>query len=468
MDMSVTDRSVRPESDGISAFQIRALVFCGLVGLLDGNDTGIMSIGIPGLASVLHLPPSALGWAVSGSFLGAAIGALAFGSLGDRFGRKRMLVAAVILFGVFTVLTPLAGSLNQLVFLRIMAGIGLGGATPCFITLASEYSPARLRGTIVSLIWASFPLGLLLGGLFSGLVLTRYSWKVIFYIGGALPLLFAVAMMLALPESLDFLIARADRRDEARHIMAQLGYDARAEQAMLEHARTAAKPATVGPATLMRDGRLRATVCLWVILFAAFGTTACMAWVPTILHQHGVTLASAAVASSFLGVGALLGMIIAGRLVDRFGAVRALTGPLLIGAGATAMLGYSTASSVAASVAVGLVGAFVGLGASGAIALVALTYPSATRSTGAGWAMGMARLGQVIMPGLFAVLMGMQWSAEMIFPLLAICSVVAAVAAVLIGRNPQGSSAERNRTLAGSGLSGQSELQQSKMALRNP
>jgi AAHS family 4-hydroxybenzoate transporter-like MFS transporter len=180
MDTWVTDSSVRPEAEGISALQVRALVFCGLVGLLDGNDTGIMSIGIPGLASALHLPPSALGWAVSGSFLGAAIGALAFGSLGDRFGRKRMLVAAAILFGVFTVLTPLASSLDQLVVLRIMAGIGLGGATPCFITLASEYSPARQRGTIVSLIWASFPLGLLLGGLLSGFMLTHYTWEVIF------------------------------------------------------------------------------------------------------------------------------------------------------------------------------------------------------------------------------------------------------------------------------------------------
>jgi AAHS family 4-hydroxybenzoate transporter-like MFS transporter len=464
MDVSVTDGSDRVEAEGISALAIRALVFCGLVGLLDGNDTGIMSIGIPGLASILHLPSSALGWAVSGSFLGAAIGALAFGSLGDRFGRKRMLVAAAILFGVFTVLTPLATSLDQLVVLRIMAGIGLGGATPCFITLSSEYSPARLRGTIVSLIWASFPLGLLLGGLFSGLMLTRYSWEVIFYVGGGVSLLIALAMMIALPESLDFLIARPDRHEEARRIMTQLGYDARAQQAMLDEVKTAAKPAAAGPGTLVREGRLRATLCLWVILFAAFGTTACMSWVPTLLRQHGVNLASAAVASSFLGVGALLGMIIAGRLVDRFGAVRALTGPLLIGAGATAMLGYSVASSVAASIAVGLVGAFVGLGASGAIALVALTYPSAMRSTGAGWAMGMARLGQVIMPGLFAVLMGMQWSAELIFALLAICPVIAAVAA-LVFRSSQASSAEWNRTLAGSSAN---ELQQSKMALRNP
>jgi AAHS family 4-hydroxybenzoate transporter-like MFS transporter len=400
---------------------------------------------------------------VSGSFLGAAIGALAFGSLGDRFGRKRMLVAAATLFGVFTVLTPLATSLDQLVFVRIMAGIGLGGATPCFITLSSEYSPARVRGTIVSLIWASFPLGLLLGGLFSGYMLMHYSWEVIFYVGGGISLLIALAMMIALPESLDFLIARPDRHGEARKIMAQLGCDPRTQQAMLEQVKVAAKPATVGPGTLVREGRLRATICLWVILFAAFGTTACMSWVPTLLRQHGVSLASAAVASSFLGVGALIGMIIAGRLVDRFGAVRALTGPLLIGAGATAMLGYSVSSSVAASIAVGLVGAFVGLGASGAIALVALTYPSAIRSTGAGWAMGLARLGQVIMPGLFAVLMGMQWSVEAIFALLAICPVIAAVAA-LVFRSAQPSSTW-NRASVGSDAS---ELQQSKMALRNP
>src|SRR5262249_11874652 len=188
---------------------------------------------------------------------------------------------------------------------------------------------------------------------------------------------------------------------------------------------------STGLGQLVRDGRLRATLCLWVILFSCFGTTASMSWVPTILHQNGVSLSTAAVASSFLGVGALLGMAVAGRLLDRFGAARALVGPVIVGAAATAMMGVWAGSPGAASGLVALVGAFVGLGASGGIALVALTYPTRMRSTGAGWALGMGRIGQVVVPGLFAWLMASNWNVDTIFLVLGLFPLLGAAAIFL-------------------------------------
>lgn len=438
-DVTIATRSGAADRGRMSGLQLRTILLCGLAGILDGNDTGIMSIAVPSFAATLNLPTSTLGWAISGSFLGAAVGAAVCGSLADRFGRKSTLIASVVLFGLFTILTPFADTLPLLVLFRVLAGIGLGGATPCFVTLAAEYTPTHMRGTVVSLVWASFPLGLLIGGLGNSLLLTRYSWETLFHVGGVVPLAVAGLMVLLLPESVSFLLSRERTRPRGLRILDRIGPD------LAEDIRAAAdvrpKPTAGGAgglATLMRDGRLGPTLCLWLTLFACFGTTASMSWVPAILHKNGVSVATAAVASSALGIGALIGMAGAGRLVDRFGAARALIPPVLLGALATGAIGWWAASPVVAATFVALVGALVGLGASGAIALVALTYPADVRSTGAGWALGMGRVGQVVVPGVFALLMGLQWSTEAIFPLLGLCPLVAAAAVALFARRTAG------------------------------
>lgn len=420
----------------LSGLQIRTLILCALVAVLDGNDTQVMGIGAPSIAAALHVAPSAMGWAISGSWVGAAIGAILLGGLADRFGRKSVLVCAVLVFGVFTLLTPLADTLPMLVAFRVLTGLGLGGATPCFIALASEYTPARLRGSVVSLVWAAFPLGILLGGLLNGFMLTRLPWQYAFYVGGALPIVVALLLLVLLPESIGFLLTRRTGGTRAARIIAAIAPGlAPSQAAAAAGATTMVRDAgnTPSPVDLFRAGRLRATVCLWVLLFTCFGTTASMAWVPTILQQNGVSPAAAAVAASFLGFGALLGMAVAGQLVDRFGPVRALVGPVVLGAAATAAMGIWPSSAQAASVFVALVGALVGVGASGGIALVALVYPTAMRSTGAGWAMGLGRFGQVVVPASFAVLLHQGWSAQGIFAALGIVPLLAAGAALLLG-----------------------------------
>lgn len=416
----------------ISGLQVRTLLLCCLVAVLDGNDTQIMGVGAPYIAAALHVPPSAMGWALSGSWLGAAAGALVFGRVADKFGRKPMLLAAVFLFSVFTSLTPLASTLTELTAYRILTGIGLGGATPCFIALASEYAPARLRGSLVSAVWAAFPLGLLVGGLSNGWMLTKYEWPIIFYVGGVASLLLVVVLAGLLPESLAFLLIRERDSLRTRRILAQVapGYVPTQPVTVPSSASTGGS----GLSQLTASGRLLATLCIWVILFACFGTTASMSWIPTILLQHGVSGPAAAVAVSSLGLGALLGMVVAGRIVDLYGAARGLVVPMIIGAGATAAAGFWPASPTVTAIFVGLVGALVGMGASGGIALTALVYPIEIRSTGAGWGMGLGRLGQFAVPAIFAVMLGAHWATGTIFLLLAILPLIGALAALFVQR----------------------------------
>ena len=142
---------------GLSRFQIAVVLLCGLVAILDGADTTSIAIAASTIAGLLNFPTSAFGLVFAAGTLGAMLGAMTFGPLADRFGRKRLLIVATVLFGVFTFLIAHANSYSTLVLYRFLAGFGLGGATPCFLTLVSEYVPQRVRGTVVSVLWPLFP-----------------------------------------------------------------------------------------------------------------------------------------------------------------------------------------------------------------------------------------------------------------------------------------------------------------------
>jgi AAHS family 4-hydroxybenzoate transporter-like MFS transporter len=149
----------------LSRFQIGVIICCALVSALDGIDTQSIGVAAPSIADGLGIKIADFGPIFSAALLGATIGAATFGPLADRLGRKTLLIIAAILFGVFTILTAFANSVPTLYAFRLLAGLGLGGATPCFIALTSEYAPARLRAALVTVMWSAFPLGAMLGGL---------------------------------------------------------------------------------------------------------------------------------------------------------------------------------------------------------------------------------------------------------------------------------------------------------------
>jgi MFS transporter, AAHS family, 4-hydroxybenzoate transporter len=169
---------------GVSRFQIGVVLLCSLVAILDGADTTSIAIAASAIAGVLNLPMSAFGLVFAAGTLGAMLGAMTFGPLADRFGRKRVLIVATVLFGVFTFLIAQADNYSTLILYRILAGLGLGGATPCFLALVSEYVPRQVRGTLVSVLWAAFPLGIMLGGFVNSYLVAAFGWQMIFYVGG--------------------------------------------------------------------------------------------------------------------------------------------------------------------------------------------------------------------------------------------------------------------------------------------
>jgi AAHS family 4-hydroxybenzoate transporter-like MFS transporter len=414
----------------VGAFQIRAIVLCSLVAFLDGLDTQTIGVAAPIIADGLGLSRASLGPVFSAALLGAMLGALTFGPLGDRFGRKRTLVVATVIFGLLTLATAYASSYESLLAIRFIAGIGLGGATPCFIALASEYAPKRRRAMVTSLIWTAFPLGGTLGAFLSSVIVANFKWQDIFIVGGVLPLIIAVALILWLPESIRFLLAQG--RDAAQvdwiasRIVARLPGNAgitadeeRVEGAPLKH--------------LFSEGRALGTLLLWVPFLTAFGTLAIVVlWAPTLMRDNGIPLSQTALVLGFSGIGVLMGAASAGRLMERFGPTAVLAPALVLGALATAAMGYAAASVMWMSVVLVLVGAFIGMGSSGSLALAAMIYPTAIRSSGIGWAMGMGRFGQVLAPLLTALMIANQCSNAAVFVAIAVAPFIGAIAILLL------------------------------------
>jgi MFS transporter, AAHS family, 4-hydroxybenzoate transporter len=424
------------DAAGLGRFQISIVVLCGLVAILDGADTTSIAIAASTIAGLLNVPMSAFGLVFAAGTLGAMLGAMTFGPLADRFGRKRLLIASTVLFGIFTLLIAHAQSYSALVLYRVIAGLGLGGATPCFLALVSEYVPRQLRGTVVSVLWAAFPLGIMLGGFVNSYLVTAFGWQMIFYVGGVLPLIVAALLTLMLPESLQFLIGRRGATGPAARIVARIAPGAVHQNTILTVERDSLPGVPVK--YLFTEGRALSTVALWVPFFAAFGVlSAVVFFTPALLRSAGGVASAAsngALVNAFHGLGALLGMAVAGQLVDRFGPRRVLSAALLIGAACTAALGPSVSSVSLAATATASVGFFVGIAGSGCIALTAIIYPAEIRATGIGWGIAMGRGGQVVAPLAAGQIIGATGDGSLMLLIMASALVVSIAFVFLLGR----------------------------------
>jgi MFS transporter, AAHS family, 4-hydroxybenzoate transporter len=414
----------------LTRFQIGTIVCCALVSALDGIDTQSIGVAAPFIAEGMGIKIADFGPIFSAALLGATVGAATFGPLADRLGRKTLLIIACVLFGVFTILTALATSVPMLMICRVLAGLGLGGATPCFIALTSEYAPARLRAALVTLMWSAFPLGAMLGGLLNSYLIVQLGWRAIFYIGGVAPLFLALVLFLYLPESIKFLLVRRNDMKGVGRVVARLrSSSVRGDP----HFVLDEKPLPGASIRhLFTEGRAAGTLLLWVPFFMGFGIlTVAVLWTPALLRLNGISPANTAFVVAFNGLGGFIGQSTAGTLIKRFGVLTVLFPAFLLGTAATVGLGYGASSVVLAATFIGLIGVFMGLGTGGAIALAATIYPTPIRSTGVGWGMALGRFGQIIGPLIAGALLGAGWTADRIMIVIAAGGLIAAVFVIL-------------------------------------
>lgn len=422
------------DSRPLARMQYVVIALCVLVVLLDGLDHQAIGLAAPAITQALKIPHAALGTVFSAALAGLAIGAFLLGMVADRIGRKPVLIGTTLCFGVFTLCTATASTLNELLVYRFLTGLGLGGAMPSFISLTSEYAPRRLRATIVSLVWTGVPVGGMVGALLGSWIIPAVGWQSIFVVGGVLPIITGILLFFTLPESLEYLvncdapaerIARAVRRAFPNESIPQGCRFVLTEQ----------RVANDSLRRLFTDGRASGTILLWLSYFATFLVLVTnFAWSPTLLRTVGIEVSQSALAMAVFNAGSVVGTSLAGYLVTRFSAALVLPTVFVGGGVAMSLIGYATPSISAVILLEGLVGLFVGCGSSGLIALTALFYPIKIRSTGIGWAMGLGRLGSFVGPLVVGLLVGLHWEVEVIFVAIGIPVFVAAVASGFIPR----------------------------------
>lgn len=385
-----------------------AILFCCIVAFLDGADTQALAIAAPLIARQLGIGPAFLGWVFSAALLGAALGAIACGTLADRFGAKRMLVLCTAWFGCFQLATARAESWDALLVLRFFAGLGLGGATPSFLALAAAQVAPERRARILGVIWGFFPIGGFVGGFVNGALVQDGRWPMVFVLGGVMPLVTALCLALLVRERGGEASGPGEPSTSTRSLAG----------------------------LLVRDRTLRwRTLLLCCVYVGAFGTLAgIVVWLPTMLVRAGFPPIEGGRILSWHALGALVSMSSAGFLLERLG-------PRLLGVGIgvsavmLALLGAALGSLPTVALLMVLLGITLGLAASGAVALSGSVFPADVRSSGMGWTMGAGRLGQMILPLLMGFGLGAGLTPATILAASAILPALTTVAAVLLAHS---------------------------------
>jgi len=424
----VVDIDAAIDNKPLGAYQFAIICLCAATVVLDGFDNQTIGILAPSIAKDLHVNVAHLGVVFSAGLFGWMIGALSMGQIADRFGRRWAVIISAIFFSLFTLLTTTATTPGNFMVLWFMTGLGLGGAVPNALALAIEFAPRRLEAKVACWVMTGMPTGAILGGILSTFMLPVAGWRPVLYFGGALPLLLSLCLIVWLPESPRFLIAvRADAERVKRIMQRVLGGLDIDGISHFASARAAARGVPVRE--LFTEGRAIGTVLFWV---AFFGNLLILYfvlnWFPAMLHESGMTVSTAVIATTLFSVGGAVGVASEGYLMDTIGRRGLPIAQLVLSALLIGMLARHHTLPWFVWIITAVLGMAV-QGAQGALnALAAAYYPTSVRSTGIGWALGMGRTGAIIGPLLGALMLSRHWSLREIFMAGMIPSTMAAVA----------------------------------------
>jgi MFS transporter, AAHS family, 3-hydroxyphenylpropionic acid transporter len=359
------------------------LVFCVLAALCEGIDLQAAGVAAAGIAAEFKPGPQQMGTFFSASTLGLFFGALIGGQLADGIGRKKTLIGSVALFGLLSFLTQFSWDMVWLSWARLLTGLGLGAALPNLIALVSEGTVGTRRTGTVAMVYAAMPFGGALASLLS-MLLPAASWRVIFAVGGIVPLLLAPFMVFGLQESAAF-----------RGLQTAAGApppDAR-------------MPARGSFLAIFADGRAARTLLLWVSFFLGLLILYLLLnWLPTLLVNDGLTRVHAAIAQIGFNLGGVLAALYMGRQLSREG--RHLTVVTTFIAMPVLLLALAEAPPqlTVITVLVCALGCAVIAGQAFLYSMAPIPYPTAIRGIGVGAAIAMGRIGSIAGPTLGGML----------------------------------------------------------------
>ncbi|WP_342246804.1 MFS transporter [Pseudomonas sp. OTU5201] len=418
----------------LSTYQWRVVLLCFLIVFLDGLDTAAMGFIAPALTQDWGIDRASLGPVMSAALIGMVFGALGSGPLADRFGRKVVLVIAVFVFGLFSLISAFSANLEQLLILRFLTGLGLGAAMPNATTLLSEYTPERLKSLLVTSMFCGFNLGMASGGFVSASMIPAYGWHSLLLLGGILPLILAVVLLLWLPESARFLVVRNKGTDKIRRTLAPIapGEVAAATGFSVPEQKTVQSRNVF---KVIFSGTYSAgTLLLWLTYFMGLVIVYLLtSWLPTLMRDSGASMEQAAFIGALFQFGGVLSAVGVGWAMDRFNPHKVI-GVFYLMAGVFAyFVGQSLGEVTLLATLVLLAGMCVNGAQSAMPSLAARFYPTQGRATGVSWMLGIGRFGAILGAWIGATLLGLGWNFEQVLTALVVPAAIATTAVVIKG-----------------------------------
>jgi AAHS family 4-hydroxybenzoate transporter-like MFS transporter len=415
----------------LGRFAIALLAWCFLIVLLDGYDQIAIAFAAPAIVKAWHIKAGSFAPVFGIGLFGVLAGSILLGFIGDRVGRKRTIIYGSLFFGILTMACAKAESIDQLIVLRFLAGIGMGGVVPNTVALVAEYAPKERRATWVTLMFSGFSVGAGGGGAVSSWLLPHFGWSVIFLLGGACAVAVALASFFVLPESIRFLVLK--RGDPMR--IAQLvrrmapGREVPPGTAFVldDEPRQSA-----GPRALFGESLRYVTPLLWVVfILNSLALHFLQNWLPLLFGMAGLAPERAAVVAMMFPVGGTIGALALSRFVDRHG-MTAIVALAALGCPVAASLGHAMPEALLMVVVfvsgVCVIGTQFGL-----YALAGIIYPTALRSAGVGTAIGVGKFGSVAGSMLGGVLLAMHLPIDRLFVNVSIVFLFITAFSVLLG-----------------------------------
>ena len=411
-----------------SRFHWMVMALCALLLIFDGYDLFIFGVVLPAIMQEWNLTPLEAGALGSYALFGMMFGALLFGTLADRIGRKKGIAICFVLFSTATILNGFASNPTEFGIFRFIAGLGCGGLMPNAVALMNEYAPKRLRSTLVAVMFSGYSLGGMLAAGVGIYMLPRFGWESMFF-AAAIPLLLLPLILWKLPESVGFLV-RQGRHQQAREVLRKvepgLVIEAGDQLQMSD-----AKGQGVAVLELFREGRALRTLCLWLAFFCCLLMVyALSSWLPKLMASAGYSLGSSLSFLLALNFGGMAGAILGGWLGDRFNLGKVMVAFFVAAAVSISLLGFNSPTPV-------LYGLIFVAGAT-TIGTQILLYAGAAqfyglsiRSTGLGWASGIGRNGAIVGPLLGGALMAINLPLQLNFIAFAVPGAIAALAMAL-------------------------------------
>ena len=415
--------------DGIpfGTFHVKVISLTFLCALLDGLDLQIIAYVAPVIAKALNLSDTEIGLIFSAGFVGIAVGSMFIASLGDSWGRKTVIVLSIVFFSSLILITPFCKNVEELAAVRFLTGVGLGGILPNAMAISIEYAPQRYRSFMLILAYIGFVAGAAAGGGVANILMRWYGWESVFYIVGAISLAIAALMLVALPESLEYLIQQKSGSERLKRLLARFQIKS------VDIARWAASnrvPDKGRVRALFDQGRQRNTIFLWIAMFAnVFYIFSLIQWLPSLLERNGMPLGDANLLVSFLWLAAIVGSFLFLYISRIIPLQKVLAIYLVLSVILTATLGMVIQDHIAFAGPL-----IIGIGVTACAAqigfypLLSETYPASIRVTGIGIAQGVGRVGAIAGPAIVGVLLTSGVAQLNIFVGLAVPLLISAVA----------------------------------------